>query len=114
MQIQLENLLLCGALAIFLLHRPMNGTAVTKCLHTIYTIYLLIRPSKSLSQKYDTDDKDDEDDRDYDVDGDHHHDCRPCETEQALIFEPLVQLALSFAYLTIFLVSICHISKSSQ
>ena len=60
------------------------------------------------------DDKDDKDDRDYDVDGDHDHDCRPCETEQALIFEPLVQLALSFAYLTIFLVRICHVSESSQ
>ena len=30
---------------------------------------------------------------------------RPCETEQVLIFEPIVQLALSVAYLTIFLVS---------
>ena len=33
------------------------------------------------------------------------NDYRPCETEQVLIFEPVVQLALSMAYLTIFLVS---------
>ena len=56
----------------------------------------------------DDDDDDDEDDNNDNpkVEDDDYDDCRPCETEQALIFEPLVQLALSFAYLTIFLVSI--------
>ena len=56
-------------------------------------------------EKYSEDDEDvnegDNDDKD-----DDDNDCRPCEAEQALIFEPLVQLALSFAYLTIFLVRI--------
>ena len=57
----------------------------------------------------DEDEKDSEDDEDVNEDDnddqdDDDNDCRPCEAEQALIFEPLVQLALSFAYLTIFLV----------
>ena len=47
---------------------------------------------------FDDDHTDKNDDRD-------QNDYRPCETEQVLIFEPIVQLALSMAYLTIFLVS---------
>ena len=47
---------------------------------------------------FDDDHTDKNDDRD-------QNDYRPCETEQVLIFEPIVQLVLSMAYLTIFLVS---------
>ena len=88
----------------------MSSSVIDKC-WKICDKCTFCKDNRPCNDDEDEDKKDSEDDEDVNEDDDDDKDdddkdCRPCEAEQALIFEPLVQLALSFAYLTIFLVRI--------
>ena len=88
----------------------MSSSVIDNC-RKICDKHTFCKGNRPCDDDEDEEEKDSEDDEDVnegdnkDKDDD-DNDCRPCEAEQALIFEPLVQLALSFAYLTIFLVRI--------